>query len=284
MDNQADQPAVAAVPAVPIVYTAISAVQAELSVVGIGKDQSTNGNKTPNPKFDYNFRGIDDIYNALSGLLSKYKLLISPTYTDLVSTKRVGANDKIFNHATVTGHFDFISVVDGSKHRVTMIGEAQDGGDKSANKAMSAAYKYACLQVFCIPTQGDNDADRTPHEPADYRGAGNNQQGYPQDQWNSQQNNRTQIKDVQPIRNQHQGISAPQSQVAIPLRNAPLDMIAYVDGNQKAYTVDHLRIFNSQQFMDLEKAIISGAYKKDDFANNRYFYSQEQFDALSRLN
>ena len=28
---------------------------------------------------------------------------------------------------------------------------------------MSAAYKYAAMQAFCIPTEGDNDADSTTH-------------------------------------------------------------------------------------------------------------------------
>jgi hypothetical protein len=39
-----------------------------------------------------------------------------------------------------------------------------DSGDKASNKAMSAAYKYAAFQAFCIPTEGDNDADSTTHE------------------------------------------------------------------------------------------------------------------------
>jgi hypothetical protein len=34
-----------------------------------------------------------------------------------------------------------------------------DSADKATNKAMSAAYKYAALQAFCIPTEADNDAD-----------------------------------------------------------------------------------------------------------------------------
>jgi hypothetical protein len=34
-----------------------------------------------------------------------------------------------------------------------------DTSDKATNKAMSAAYKYAALQAFAIPTEGDNDAD-----------------------------------------------------------------------------------------------------------------------------
>lgn len=39
-----------------------------------------------------------------------------------------------------------------------------DSGDKATNKAMSAAFKYACMQAFCIPTEGDNDADSKTHE------------------------------------------------------------------------------------------------------------------------
>jgi hypothetical protein len=31
---------------------------------------------------------------------------------------------------------------------------------------MSAAYKYACMQSFCIPTEGDNDADAQTHQVA----------------------------------------------------------------------------------------------------------------------
>jgi hypothetical protein len=39
-----------------------------------------------------------------------------------------------------------------------------DSGDKATNKAMSASYKYMAMQLFCIPTEGDNDADATTHE------------------------------------------------------------------------------------------------------------------------
>jgi hypothetical protein len=39
-----------------------------------------------------------------------------------------------------------------------------DSGDKATNKAMSAAYKYMAMQLFCIPTEGDNDADSSTHE------------------------------------------------------------------------------------------------------------------------
>jgi hypothetical protein len=49
---------------------------------------------------------------------------------------------------------------------VQTYGEAMDSADKATNKAMSAAYKYAAFLAFCIPTEGDNDADATTHEPA----------------------------------------------------------------------------------------------------------------------
>ena len=67
-------------------------------------------------------------------------------------------------YVTVRCEFDFVSSEDGSKHTVTTYGEAMDSGDKATNKAMSAAYKYACMQAFSIPTEGDNDADATTHE------------------------------------------------------------------------------------------------------------------------
>ena len=65
---------------------------------------------------------------------------------------------------TVKCEFDFVAAEDGASHCVTVYGEAMDSGDKAKNKAMSAAMKYACLQTFCVPTEGDNDADATTHE------------------------------------------------------------------------------------------------------------------------
>lgn len=38
-----------------------------------------------------------------------------------------------------------------------------DSGDKATNKAMSAAYKYACFQAFAIPVDG-NDSEKDSYE------------------------------------------------------------------------------------------------------------------------
>ena len=49
-----------------------------------------------------------------------------------------------------------------------------DSGDKSLNKALSAAFKYACLQLFCIPTEGEmHDSEENSYEIADRKINGN---------------------------------------------------------------------------------------------------------------
>lgn len=139
------------------VFQAINAVAADLAKEGIAKDRK-------NTQQGYNFRGIDDVYGALSGLLAKHKLVILPRAMDRTVTERETKNGGALFYSVLRVEFDFISAEDGSKHTACTYGEAMDSGDKSTNKAMSAAYKYVCMQAFCIPTEGDNDADATTHE------------------------------------------------------------------------------------------------------------------------
>lgn len=141
------------------VYQAINAVQASLAVAGISKDRK-------NVQQGYSFRGIDDVYNALAPLLASNGLCILPRCTERVCVERTNAKGTALFYVTVRADFDFVSSEDGSKHTITTYGEAMDSGDKATNKAMSAAYKYAAMQAFAIPTEGDNDADATTHEVA----------------------------------------------------------------------------------------------------------------------
>lgn len=138
------------------VYAAIVAVTEALGKEGITKDRK-------NETQGYKFRGIDDVYNALSKALSDAKLCILPRVTDRAVVERATRNGGALFYTTVRVEFDFVSAVDGSTHTITTYGEAMDSADKSTNKAMSAAYKYAAMQAFCIPTEGENDADaKTP--------------------------------------------------------------------------------------------------------------------------
>lgn len=139
------------------VYKAINEVSAALAKLGIAKDKrNTQG-------AGFNFRGIDDVYNAIAPLLAEKGLCILPRMVERECVERVSKAGGALFYTTVTGEFDFVSADDGSKHTVRTYGEAMDSGDKSTNKAMSAAYKYAAFQAFCIPVEGDNDADASTH-------------------------------------------------------------------------------------------------------------------------
>lgn len=139
------------------VYAAIANVMSDLGAEGIAKSHK-------NQSQGYAFRGIDDVYNTLSALLVKHHLLILPNTLERTVIERETKNGGLMMSVTVKIEYTFISVEDGSSHKVTTYGEAMDSGDKATNKAMSAAYKYAAIQAFCIPTEGDNDADATTHE------------------------------------------------------------------------------------------------------------------------
>ena len=142
------------------VYKAIVAVQADLAKEGISKDRTCTQGAS------YKFRGIDDIYNALSPLLAAHNLCILPRMLTRNCVERTSAKGNALFYTTVEAEFDFVSAEDGSMHTVRTFGEAMDSGDKGTNKSMSAAYKYAAFQAFCIPTEGDNDTENHTHEVA----------------------------------------------------------------------------------------------------------------------
>ena len=142
------------------VYQAINSVQAALAKTGISKDRTNSQGQ------GYKFRGIDDVYNSIAPLLAQHGLCILPRVLARSCVERLSKAGGALFYVTVEMEFDFVSAEDASKHTVKTFGEAMDSGDKATNKAMSAAYKYACLQTFSIPTESDNDADAHTHEVA----------------------------------------------------------------------------------------------------------------------
>ena len=78
-------------------------------------------------------------------------------------TERSDEQNHLLLHVALRVSFTLTSVDDGTSHVVEAYGEALDGGDKATAKAMSAAYKSAMVQTFCIPVAGAEDPDRTSH-------------------------------------------------------------------------------------------------------------------------
>jgi hypothetical protein len=139
------------------VYAAIAKVMAVMASEGIGKSRK-------NQQQGYNFRGIDDVYNSLARPMVDAGLVVLPRVLSRECKDAQTKSGGNLFYVVVECEFDFIAVSDGSKHTVKTYGEAMDSADKATNKAMSAAMKYAYMQAFCIPTEGDNDADSHAHD------------------------------------------------------------------------------------------------------------------------
>jgi len=89
---------------------------------------------------------------------------VVPSVIGETREERQSKNGGAMLYTILRVQFEFIAD-DGSTFKAITVGEAMDSGDKSANKAMSAALKYALLQVFCIPTEEDNDTENHSPDP-----------------------------------------------------------------------------------------------------------------------
>ena len=111
----------------------------------------------------YQFRGIDDMYNALNKHLSEEKVFFTSKILSTSREERETKSGGVLTYSIITMKFTAYAE-DGSNVSSTTVGEAMDSGDKSMNKAMSTAYKYALMQIFCIPTEDEKDTETQSHE------------------------------------------------------------------------------------------------------------------------
>ena len=139
----------------PYVYKAINAISRELAGSGIAKVHH-------NERDDYLYRSIDDVLNRLAPLLAKHRLCVLPRVLERHVIERQG-DEQLLVDVTLGVAFSLVSADDGSSHLIEAYGEALDRGDKGTAKAMSAAYKSAMIQAFCIPVGDLEDADATSH-------------------------------------------------------------------------------------------------------------------------
>lgn len=120
-------------------------------------DVSAVGKDSKNVQQNYNFRGIDAVMNALHPAMVKNRIFVVPEVLEQQREERQSKNGKLIYSICKIKYTFFAD--DGSNVNAIVIGEGMDSGDKATNKAMSAAFKYACFQVFCIPTEDIVDPD-----------------------------------------------------------------------------------------------------------------------------
>jgi hypothetical protein len=129
-------------------------------VGGIGKGRTATN---ASGKAMYSFRGIDDVYNACQPHMAELGVFIVPEVIEKEYSERESRGGGTLFYTRLLVKHTFYAA-DGSFVVATTVGEAMDSGDKSANKAMSTAMKYACIETFSIPTAEDNDTENQTHQ------------------------------------------------------------------------------------------------------------------------
>ena len=138
----------------PMIYGKIADCMRQLGA--IGKDSYNQQQK-------FMYRGVDAVMNALNPVLTANHVFCVPEVLEQHREERQTRNGGNLIYSILKMCYTLYAE-DGSSVSATVIGEGMDSADKSSNKAMSVAYKYAMFQIFSIPTEemADPDADTPP--------------------------------------------------------------------------------------------------------------------------
>jgi hypothetical protein len=137
------------------IYPAMVAIMSSITALEKSRQNQAQG---------YRFRGIDDVYNMLHEIMADNGVFCLPNVVADRHEERTNQKGTVLIYRIVTMRYTFMAS-DGSSVEATAIGEGMDSGDKAANKAMSAAQKYALLQAFLIPTEEATDKTITAATP-----------------------------------------------------------------------------------------------------------------------
>ncbi len=135
-----------------MIYSAICGIMEDIGVVRKNDTNTQQG---------FKYRGIDSVMNALNPAMIKHKIFCVPEVLEQTREERTTAKGATLIYSVCKMRYRFYAT-DGSSVDAVVVGEGMDSGDKATNKAMSVAFKYACFQTFCIPTEDlmdDPDAD-----------------------------------------------------------------------------------------------------------------------------
>lgn len=138
----------------PMIYGKIADCMRQLGA--IGKDSYNQQQK-------FSYRGVDAVMNALNPVLTANHVFCVPEVLEQHREERQSRSGGNLIYSILKMCYTLYAE-DGSSVSATVIGEGMDSADKSSNKAMSVAYKYAMFQIFSIPTEemADPDADTPP--------------------------------------------------------------------------------------------------------------------------
>lgn len=137
---------------VPNVQQAWAAVMHD--VQALGKHQ-----RHDSPGARFNFRGVDDVMNAVGPALRTHGVSVVPTGVQLNTRATQTSTGKATQEATVMVTYAIHGPA-GDSMAGGSAGGAMDSGDKGVAKAMSVAFRTFLLQSLCLPTdEPDPDAE-----------------------------------------------------------------------------------------------------------------------------
>jgi hypothetical protein len=121
----------------------------------------------------YQYAGAEEIISEIRPAMVTNGLSIAPVRSELILQDKLHlASNKAMTHSVLKVTFR-LSHVSGQQEEIETFGEAADSMDKSINKCMTAALKYALLQTFLLQGAHDDPDDYASqeqvHEPAKNR-------------------------------------------------------------------------------------------------------------------
>lgn len=128
------------------------------------KDVGAVGKDSKNPQQGYRYRGIDAVMNALQPAMIKHGIFVVPSVMEEHREERQTSRGGLLIYSVLKIKYTFYAE-DGTFIEAIVVGEGMDSGDKATNKALSVGFKYACFQVFCIPTEEMIDPEVDSPEP-----------------------------------------------------------------------------------------------------------------------
>jgi hypothetical protein len=137
------------------IYKAIPSIMKEMTFIAKDRKNTQQG---------YNFRGIDDVYNASHTIMANHGVFMITKIQEVTFAERPSKSGGILIDCRIRASYRFVAD-DSSFIETEVVGEGMDSGDKAANKAMSIGQKYAILQTFLIPTDDPKDSENDNPEP-----------------------------------------------------------------------------------------------------------------------
>ena len=137
------------------IYQALTAAYGEVGYV----------QKQRSPNLNYSYAGEAALIEAIRPAMVHHGITVFvKSIMSVHQSEFTTAKGSVMTRSVVQVIITFLHE-SGTFIDVQAAGEGMDSGDKSLNKAMTGAYKYALRQTFCIETGDDPDKTPSPEQP-----------------------------------------------------------------------------------------------------------------------